>query len=65
VLRRTRRPGGCSSRVGVAWLVTDPVLNVRVRPRRGAGAKPDTVVLVAGNPGVGAGGQTGRVLLMA
>ena len=26
--------GGCGGRVGAAWLVTGPVLNMRVRPRR-------------------------------
>jgi hypothetical protein len=34
VLRRMRCSGGCGGRVGAAWLVTGPVLNTRVRPRR-------------------------------
>jgi hypothetical protein len=34
VLRRMRRSGACGGRVGAAWLVTGPVLNARVRPRR-------------------------------
>jgi hypothetical protein len=34
VLRRMRCAGGCGGRVGAAWLVTGPVLNMRVRPRR-------------------------------
>jgi hypothetical protein len=34
VLRRMRCSGGCGGRVGTAWLVTGPVLNTRVRPRR-------------------------------
>ena len=34
VLRRMRCAGGCGGRVGAAWLVTGPVLNARVRPRR-------------------------------
>ena len=34
VLRRMRCSGACSGRVGAAWLVTGPVLNARVRPRR-------------------------------
>jgi hypothetical protein len=34
VLRRMRCSGGCGGRVGAAWLVTGPVLNQRVRPRR-------------------------------
>jgi hypothetical protein len=34
VLRRMRCSGGCGGRVGAAWLVTGPALNMRVRPRR-------------------------------
>jgi hypothetical protein len=34
VLRRMRCSGGCGGRVGAARLVTGPVLNMRVRPRR-------------------------------
>ena len=34
VLRRMRCSGGCGGRAGAAWLVTGPVLNTRVRPRR-------------------------------
>jgi hypothetical protein len=34
VLRRMRCAGACGGRVGAAWLVTGPILNARVRPRR-------------------------------
>jgi hypothetical protein len=34
VLRRMRCLGSCGGRAGAAWLVTGPVLNTRVRPRR-------------------------------
>ena len=34
VLRRMRCSGGCGGRAGAAWLVTGPVLNTCVRPRR-------------------------------
>ena len=34
VLRRMRCSGTCGGRVGAAWLVTGPILNARVRPRR-------------------------------
>ncbi len=34
VLRRMRRSGGCGGRVGAAALITGPILNARVRPRR-------------------------------
>jgi hypothetical protein len=34
VLRRMRCSGACGGRVGAAWLVTGPVLNAHVRPRR-------------------------------
>jgi hypothetical protein len=34
VLRRMRCSRGCGGRVGAAWLVTGPILNARVRPRR-------------------------------
>jgi hypothetical protein len=34
VLRRMRCSGTCGGRPGAAWLVTGPVLNARVRPRR-------------------------------
>jgi hypothetical protein len=35
VLRRMRCSGACGGgRVGAAWLVTEPILNARIRPRR-------------------------------
>src|ERR1700756_5446145 len=34
VLRRMRCSSGCGGRVVAAWLVTGPVMNMRVRPRR-------------------------------
>ena len=34
MLRRMRCSGGCGGRVVAAWLVTGPVMNMRVRPRR-------------------------------
>jgi hypothetical protein len=34
VLRRMRCSGACGGRAGAAWLVTGPILNARVRPRR-------------------------------
>jgi hypothetical protein len=34
VLRRMRCSAGCGGRVVAAWLVTGPVMNMRVRPRR-------------------------------
>ena len=34
VLRRMRCSSGCGGRVGAAWLMTGPILNRRVRPRR-------------------------------
>jgi hypothetical protein len=34
VLRRMRCSGACGGRVWAAWLVTGPILSVRVRPRR-------------------------------
>src|SRR3984957_12349767 len=34
VLRRMRCSGGCGWRVVAGWLVTGPVMNMRVRPRR-------------------------------
>jgi hypothetical protein len=34
VLRRMWCAGGCGGRVGAAWLMTGPILNRRVRPRR-------------------------------
>ena len=34
VLRRMRCSGACGGRVGAAWLITGPILNARVRPRR-------------------------------
>jgi hypothetical protein len=34
VLRRMRCSGACGGRVEAAWLVTGPILNARVRPRR-------------------------------
>jgi hypothetical protein len=33
-LRRRRCSGVCSGRVGVAWLLTGPILNARGGPRR-------------------------------
>jgi hypothetical protein len=41
VPRRMRCSGACGGRVGAAWLVTGPVLNGRVRPRRVALLGPD------------------------
>ena len=41
VLRRMGCSGACGRRVGAAWLVTGPVLNARVRPRRVALWGPD------------------------
>ena len=41
VLRRMRCRGGCGGRVGAAWLVTGPILNARVRPRRVALLGPE------------------------
>jgi hypothetical protein len=38
VLRRMRCSGGCGGRPGAAWLVTGPLPNTRVRPRRVATA---------------------------
>ena len=34
VLRRMRCSGACGGRVGAEWLVTGPILNACVRPRR-------------------------------
>lgn len=34
VLRRMRCSGGCSGSVAAAWLVTGPILNTRIRPKR-------------------------------
>jgi hypothetical protein len=34
VLRRMRCSGSCGGRAAAAWLVTGPILNARVRPRR-------------------------------
>ena len=34
VMRRIRCSGDCGGRVEAAWLVTGPILNARVRPRR-------------------------------
>ena len=34
VLRRMRCTEGCGGRAVAAWLVTGPILNARVRPRR-------------------------------
>jgi hypothetical protein len=54
VLRRMRCSGACGERVGAAaWLVTGPILNARVSPRRvpllGAEARgsPDTAAKIA------------------
>ena len=41
VLRRMQCSGACGGRVGAAWLVTGPVLNMRVRPRRVALLGPE------------------------
>ena len=41
VLRRMRCSGACGGRVAAAWLVTGPVLNARVRPRRVALLGPE------------------------
>jgi hypothetical protein len=41
VLRRMRCSGGCGGRVVAAWLVTGPVMNMRVRPRRMALLGPE------------------------
>jgi hypothetical protein len=41
VLRQMRCSGGCGGRVGAAWLVTGPILNARIRPRRVALIGPD------------------------
>jgi hypothetical protein len=41
VLRRMRCSGGCGGCVAAAWLVTGPVLNQRVRPRRVALLGPE------------------------
>src|ERR1700722_17292334 len=41
VLRRMRCSGGCGGRVVAAWLVTGPVMNMRVRPRRVALLGPE------------------------
>ena len=40
-LRRMRCSGGCGGRVGAAWLMTGPVLNQRMRPRRVALLGPE------------------------
>ena len=41
VLHRMRCSGGCGGRVVAAWLVTGPVMNMRVRPRRVALLGPE------------------------
>ena len=41
VLRRMRCSGGCGGRVVAGWLVTGPVMNMRVRPRRVALLGPE------------------------
>jgi hypothetical protein len=41
VLQRMRCSGCCCGRVGAAWLVTGPILNARVHPRRVALRGPD------------------------
>jgi hypothetical protein len=41
VLRWMRCSGACGGRVGAAWLVTGPILSVRVRPRRVALLGPE------------------------
>jgi hypothetical protein len=34
VLRRMRCSGACGGLAGAAWLITGPILNARIRPRR-------------------------------
>jgi hypothetical protein len=41
VLRRMRCSDGCGGRVAAAWLVTGPILNTRVGPRRVALLGPE------------------------
>jgi hypothetical protein len=41
MLRRMRCSGACGGRAGAAWLVTGPVLNARVGPRRVALLGPE------------------------
>ena len=41
VLRRMRCSDGCGGRVAAAWLVTGPILDTRVRPRRVALLGPE------------------------
>jgi hypothetical protein len=41
VLRRMRCSDGCGGRVAAAWLVSGPILNARVRPRRVALMGPE------------------------
>jgi hypothetical protein len=41
VLRRMRCSGACGGRAGAAWMVTGPVLNASVRPRRVARLGPN------------------------
>jgi hypothetical protein len=41
VLRRMRCSDGCGGRVVGAWLVTRPMMNMRVRPRRVALLGPE------------------------
>ena len=41
VLRRMRCSDGCGGRVAAAWLVTGPILDARVRPRRVALLGPE------------------------
>jgi hypothetical protein len=41
VVRRMRCSRGCGGRVGAAWLMIGPVLNMRVRPRRVALRGPE------------------------
>jgi hypothetical protein len=41
VLRRIRCSDGCGGRVAAAWLVTGPILSIRVRPRRVALLGPE------------------------
>jgi hypothetical protein len=41
MLRRMRCSGACGGRVSAAWLLTGPVLNARIRPRRVALLGPE------------------------
>ena len=47
VLRRMRCSDGCGGRVAAAWLVTGPILNARVRPRRVAAGAGGTAIAMS------------------